>query len=121
VIGTRNERSLTILKDVHAAPLATGTPLLVTDLETAELVKTAANAFLATKISFINAMSEMCEATGADVRDSLMRSVTTPASAGSSSAPVSVSVVAVSPRTSARPCTRRGARPLRHPDFPHRG
>ncbi|MFL6134066.1 MAG: UDP-glucose dehydrogenase family protein [Nocardioidaceae bacterium] len=69
VIGTRNERSLTILKDVHAAPLATGTPLLVTDLETAELVKTAANAFLATKISFINAMSEMCEATGADVRD----------------------------------------------------
>jgi UDPglucose 6-dehydrogenase len=69
VIGTRNERSLTILKHVYATPLASGTPLLVTDLETAELVKTAANAFLATKISFINAMAEMCEATGADVRD----------------------------------------------------
>src|SRR5205807_2520684 len=52
---------------VYAAPLAAGTPLLVMDLETAELVKVAANAFLATKISFINAMAEVCEAAGADV------------------------------------------------------
>lgn len=44
-----------------------GVPFLVTDLETAELVKTAANAFLATKISFINSMAEICEAAGADV------------------------------------------------------
>ena len=47
--------------------LATGTPLVVTDYPTAELVKAAANAFLATKISFINAMAEVCEASGADV------------------------------------------------------
>jgi UDPglucose 6-dehydrogenase len=47
--------------------LAEGTPLVVADLATAELVKVAANSFLATKISFINAMAEVCEATGADV------------------------------------------------------
>ncbi len=46
-----------------------GTPTVVTDLATAELVKMAANSFLATKISYINAMAEICEATGADVRD----------------------------------------------------
>jgi UDPglucose 6-dehydrogenase len=48
-------------------PLASGTPRLVTDHPTAELVKAAANSFLATKISFINAMAEVCEASGADV------------------------------------------------------
>jgi UDPglucose 6-dehydrogenase len=47
--------------------LSRGTPLIVSDLATAELVKVAANSFLATKISFINAMAEVCEATGADV------------------------------------------------------
>ena len=46
-----------------------GTPVVVTDPATAELVKAAANSFLATKISYINAMAEMCEATGADVND----------------------------------------------------
>ena len=55
------------LREVYASLLAEGTPWLVTDLPTAELVKVSANAFLATKISFINAMSEVCEATGADV------------------------------------------------------
>ncbi len=55
------------LREVYAPLLAAGTPLVVTDLPTAELVKTAANAFLATKISFINAMAEVCEAVGADV------------------------------------------------------
>ena len=49
--------------------LAAGTPMVVTDFATAELVKVAANSFLATKISFINAMAEVCEATGADVHD----------------------------------------------------
>jgi UDPglucose 6-dehydrogenase len=52
---------------VYRGPLETGAPLLVMDLETAELVKVAANAFLATKISFINAMAEICEQAGADV------------------------------------------------------
>jgi UDPglucose 6-dehydrogenase len=56
-----------VLDDVYAATIGDGTPVVATDLETAELVKSAANAFLATKISFINAMSEVCEAAGADV------------------------------------------------------
>jgi UDPglucose 6-dehydrogenase len=56
-----------LLDQVYAAPLASGTPRLVCDFPTAELVKVAANAFLATKISFINAMAEVCEAAGADV------------------------------------------------------
>lgn len=56
-----------IAREVYASPLANGTPFLVTDLQTAELVKVSANAFLATKISFINAVSEVCEIVGADV------------------------------------------------------
>ncbi len=56
-----------VLDEVYAAPLAEHTPLVVTDYATAQLVKVAANSFLATKISFINAMAELCEATGADV------------------------------------------------------
>lgn len=54
-------------REVYAALLDEQIPFLVTDLATAELVKTSANAFLATKISFINAIAEVCEATGADV------------------------------------------------------
>jgi UDPglucose 6-dehydrogenase len=56
-----------ILDVVYAAPLADGVPCVTTDYATAELVKAAANSFLATKISFINAMAEVCEASGADV------------------------------------------------------
>lgn len=52
---------------MYAPLLDAGVPFLVTDLQTAELVKVSANAFLATKISFINAISEVCEAAGADV------------------------------------------------------
>ncbi|MFH5823939.1 UDP-glucose dehydrogenase family protein [Georgenia sp. AZ-5] len=55
------------LRAAFAPVLDRGTPLVTTDLRTAELVKVAANAFLATKISYINAMAEVCEATGADV------------------------------------------------------
>ncbi len=54
---------------VYAPMLAADTPFLVTDLATAELVKVSANAFLATKISFINAIAEICDATGADVSE----------------------------------------------------
>lgn len=57
----------TILDDVYETALATGTPRLTVNYATAELVKSAANSFLATKISFINAMAEVCEAAGADV------------------------------------------------------
>ncbi len=65
--GVDGDRATTLLDEVYAATIAEGTPRLVTDLATAQLVKVAANSFLATKISFINAMAELCEATGADV------------------------------------------------------
>ena len=65
--GAEHHPSVAVLDEVYAIPLSTGTPRLVTDLPTAELVKTAANSFLATKISFINAMAELCDAAGADV------------------------------------------------------
>ncbi|MFC9997679.1 UDP-glucose dehydrogenase family protein [Nocardia sp. NPDC127526] len=60
-------RAEAVTRAVYGPLLDKGVPLLVTDLETAELVKIAANSFLATKISFINAMAELCEASGADV------------------------------------------------------
>ncbi|MBL1081486.1 UDP-glucose/GDP-mannose dehydrogenase family protein [Streptomyces actinomycinicus] len=68
VFGVESARAETILRAVYAPVLAAGTPLVTADFPTAELVKTAANAFLATKISFINAMAEVCEAAGGDVR-----------------------------------------------------
>jgi len=68
VIGVASEKAEKILREVYAPMLSAGVPLIVTDYPTAELVKTAANAFLATKISFINAMAEVCEAAHADVK-----------------------------------------------------
>jgi UDPglucose 6-dehydrogenase len=68
VVGVTSSRAEQILRQVYARPLAAGTAFIVTTLETAELAKAAANAFLATKISFINAMAEICEAAGGDVR-----------------------------------------------------
>ncbi|CAN7499087.1 UDP-glucose dehydrogenase family protein [Arthrobacter sp. LjRoot14] len=65
--GSEDHPAVAVLDEVYAGSLAGGTPRLVTDHPTAELVKAAANSFLATKISFINAMAEVCEATGADV------------------------------------------------------
>lgn len=65
--GDAGTHATAVLDEVYATALATGTPRIVTDYATAELVKVSANAFLATKISFINAMAEVAEATGADV------------------------------------------------------
>jgi UDPglucose 6-dehydrogenase len=65
--GSEDHPAVAVLDEVYAVPLSAGTPRLVADHPTAELVKTAANSFLATKISFINAMAEVCEAAGADV------------------------------------------------------
>lgn len=65
--GDAGAAAVSLLREVYAPAVAKGTPFLVTDLATAELVKVAANAFLATKISFINAMAEIAEVTGADV------------------------------------------------------
>ena len=67
VVGVRSERAEKLLREVYTTPVAEGSPFVVTDFPTAELVKTSANSFLATKISFINAMAEMCEASGGDV------------------------------------------------------
>ncbi|WP_309229395.1 UDP-glucose/GDP-mannose dehydrogenase family protein [Blastococcus sp. TML/M2B] len=67
-VSEGDERVVGILDEVYARIVARGTPKVVTDHATAEMVKTAANSFLATKISFINAMAELCEATGADVK-----------------------------------------------------
>ena len=65
--GEVGESATATLNEVYADALSRDTPLVVADYATAELVKVAANAFLATKISFINAMAEISEATGADV------------------------------------------------------
>jgi UDPglucose 6-dehydrogenase len=67
VIGVRSARAEAVLREVYAPQLEAGIPLFVTDLPTAELAKVAANAFLATKISFINAVAEVCDAAGATV------------------------------------------------------
>jgi UDPglucose 6-dehydrogenase len=67
VVGVRSPYAERVLREIYAGPIAVGTPFIATDFATAELVKAAANAFLATKISFINAMAEVCEHTGADV------------------------------------------------------
>ena len=67
VVGVTNDNSEKILKEVYAINLKENTPWVRADLPTAELVKVAANSFLATKISFINAMAEICEAAGGDV------------------------------------------------------
>jgi len=67
VFGVRSEYGETMLRAAYEPVVDLGTPVVITDFATAELVKVAANAFLATKISFINAMAEVCEATGADV------------------------------------------------------
>ena len=65
--GERGARGRACLEEIYRDLLAADTPVVVTDLSTAQLVKVAANSFLATKISFINAMAEFCEATGSDV------------------------------------------------------
>lgn len=67
VFGVSSRWSEDMLRAAFAPILEAGTPLVIADLPTAELVKVAANSFLATKISYINAMAEVCEATGADV------------------------------------------------------
>jgi UDPglucose 6-dehydrogenase len=67
VAGTSSASAADIIREIYRPQTDAGIPLLVTDLPTSELAKGAANAFLATKISFINAMADICAATGADV------------------------------------------------------
>ena len=67
VFGGTSAKAEATLRRIYEKPIAEGCPVLVADLPTAELVKVSANAFLATKISFINAIAEVCDAAGADV------------------------------------------------------
>ncbi|GAU68553.1 putative UDP-glucose 6-dehydrogenase [Streptomyces sp. NBRC 110611] len=67
VAGVAGARAEELLREVYATPIAAGSPFIVMDYPTAELVKASANSFLATKISFINAMAEVCEAADGDV------------------------------------------------------
>ncbi len=69
VIGTESERAREILRRLYRPLYLIETPIVMTALETAELIKYAANAFLATKITFINEMADLCERVGADVHD----------------------------------------------------
>jgi UDPglucose 6-dehydrogenase len=68
VIGTEDEQSMAILKDLYRPLYLNETPVVLTNVQTAELTKYAANAFLATKISFINEVANLCENVGADVQ-----------------------------------------------------
>lgn len=69
VIGTDSDRAADVLRELYRPPFLLETPILLTTLETAELTKYAANTFLATKITFINEMADLCEKVGADVQD----------------------------------------------------
>lgn len=68
VVGAESERAEAVMRDIYRPLNIRETPMLVTDLESAELIKYAANAFLATKITFINEIADLCEKTGADVQ-----------------------------------------------------
>jgi UDPglucose 6-dehydrogenase len=66
-IGAESEQAIAIMKDIYSALYLIETPFVITSLETAEMIKYAANAFLATKVSFINEVANLCELVGADV------------------------------------------------------
>jgi UDPglucose 6-dehydrogenase len=67
VFGTHSRQALELLEEIYAIPISDRVPVIRCDIATSELIKVAANAFLATKISFINAMAQMCQAAGGDV------------------------------------------------------
>ena len=69
VVGTNDERAIEVMKDLYRPLYLIETPVVITSLEAAELIKYAANAFLATKITFINEIANLCDAIGCDVHD----------------------------------------------------
>jgi len=69
VIGSNEERAIDVMKDLYRPLYLIETPIVITSLEAAELIKYAANAFLATKITFINEIANLCDAIGCDVHD----------------------------------------------------
>lgn len=68
VIGAESQRAIDAMKEVYRVLYLNETPFLIVNIETAEMVKYASNAFLATKISFVNELSELCEKVGADIQ-----------------------------------------------------
>lgn len=68
IIGAESEQAIAIMKDIYSALYLIETPFVITTLETAEMIKYATNAFLATKVTFINEIANLCETVGADVR-----------------------------------------------------
>jgi UDPglucose 6-dehydrogenase len=69
IVGTRSERAQAVIRELYRPLFLNETPVMFTALESAELIKYAANAFLATKISFINEIADLCEELGAEVQD----------------------------------------------------
>ncbi len=68
VVGAESAQAVAIMQDLYRPLTVRGTPLVVTDVETAEVIKYASNAFLATKVAFINEVAALCESVGADVK-----------------------------------------------------
>ena len=69
VVGLESERAQQVMRDIYRPLFLRDFPIVFTDLESAEMIKYAANAFLATKITFINEIAALCEKTGADVKE----------------------------------------------------
>lgn len=74
VIGTRNKKAIAMLQELYEPFVRTGNPIIVMDERSSEMTKYAANAFLATKISFMNELANLCEEVGADI-DSIRRGI----------------------------------------------
>jgi UDPglucose 6-dehydrogenase len=106
VVGTDDPQAAELMREVYRPLYLNRAPLLFTSRRTAELIKYAANAFLATKITFINEVADLCEVVGADIRTLPAGSGSTTASAPSSSTPARVTAVHAFPKTRS-PCSRR--------------
>ena len=105
VIGAEDPRGAELMKELYAPFTRTGAPIMLMDCASAELCKYAANAMLATRISFMNEVANVCEAVGADVDRSAARSRRIAASARRSCSPASATAAAASRRTSRRCCS----------------
>ena len=102
VVGCDNPSTAEILRELYAPFVRTGSPIMVVDIRTSEMVKYAANAFLAARISFMNEISNLCEAVGADV-DMVRKGIAADARIGRRfSFRESVTAAAAFPRTRGR-------------------
>ena len=102
IIGTDSKKAEEIMTALYRSVARTGRPIMVTDIKSAEIIKYASNAMLATRISFMNQLSHLCEKTGADIRPWPGGWGLTAASVPSSCTPVWGMGAAVFPRMSRR-------------------